>query len=87
MLPVPECGAGICSRARHAPANPVNVKAQIGIRMAPRKPRMGFPLLHRKDPKALPYYAEFEASNWTRNDIGVMFWTVAWDICERDRAS
>ena len=47
----------------------------------------GFFLLHRNDPKALPYYDEFEASNWTRNDIGVMFWTVAWDICERDRAS
>jgi hypothetical protein len=40
--------------------------------------------LHRKDPKALPYYDAFEASNWTRNDIGVMFWTVAGDNCERD---
>lgn len=49
----------------------------------PSKAANEFFPLHRKDPKALPQYAEFEASNWTRNDIGVMFWTVAGDICER----
>ena len=67
-----------CSSARQASVHPANVKAQIATRMAPRKPRMSFFLLHRKDPKAPPQYAEFEASNWTRNDIGVMFWKAAW---------
>jgi hypothetical protein len=81
-VPVPARGTLSCSRARQASANSANVKAQIGIRMVPRKPRMSFLPLHRKDPKALPQYAEFEASNWTRNDIGVMFWTVAGDNCE-----
>src|SRR5258708_17048445 len=87
MIPAPVRGMARCSRARHASANPANVKAQIGIRMAPRKPRMSFFLFHRKDPKALPQYAEFEASNWTRNDIGVMFWTVAGDILRNAIAS
>ena len=32
-------------------------------------------LLHRKRPNALPHYAEFKPTVWTRNDIGVMFWT------------
>src|SRR5712671_2757637 len=77
MLPVPARATLSCSRARQASANPANMRAQIAIRMALRKPRMGFFLLHRKDPKAPPQYAEFEASNWTRNDIGVMFWKAA----------
>src|SRR5712675_1061766 len=80
MLPVPARATLSCSRARQASANPANMRAQIAIRMALRKPRMGLFLLHRKDPKALPQYAEFEASNWTRNDIGVMFWKASGTI-------
>ena len=43
MIPVPERGTARCSRARQAPAKPANVRAQTGMRMALRKPRMSFP--------------------------------------------
>jgi hypothetical protein len=53
MFPEPARGTTRGWRAKLTSANPANAKAQIGMRIAPRKPRMGFFLLHRRDIKAL----------------------------------